>query len=169
MKRYLSFRPVGNAPEAQGSRSKPAGTPHFLPVNGASGLAVGQTITIGDAGGRAITVFALPGSLNYPSPREKEMARLFDRGVIQCAATSSTRAFGLATWNGTEGYSRLLPFNQAGNERSAEVLRDVIVKPGKKLEAKVTGTMVDGATVDVVSVDVKGKHKRSGAFAPHSG
>ncbi|HEV2501104.1 MAG TPA: hypothetical protein VGY31_16155 [Terriglobia bacterium] len=45
----------------------------------------------------------------------------------------------------------------------------MIVKPGKKLEAKVTGTMVDGATVDVVSVDVKGKHKRSGAFAPHSG
>lgn len=162
MKRYLSFRPVGNDPEAQGPRFRPADTPHFLPANGARGLAAGQTITIGDAGGRAITVLAQPPeSPNYPLAKEK-MVRLFDRGVVQCAATPSTRAFGLAMWNGVKGYSRLLPFDEVGNERAAEALRDVIVKPGKKLEAKVTGTMVDGTTVDVDSVDVKGKHKQSG-------
>jgi hypothetical protein len=85
-----------------------------------------------------------------------QMARaaMIDKEAKQCAATAATTAFGLVVSGG-----EVMKFDEQGNARANDALKSVsATTPGKALKAKVTGMVEgDGATVKVVSVEVKGK------------
>jgi len=52
-----------------------------------------------------------------------------------------------------------MQFDPEGNEKAKEALKDADVQPGKKVKAKVTGTMENKATLRGAEVDVKTKGK----------
>lgn len=66
----------------------------------------------------------------------------------------SSQALGLATSDG-----QVMQFDADGNEKAKEALKHADVQPGKKVKAKVTGTMEDKSTLKVAAVDVKPKGK----------
>jgi hypothetical protein len=70
----------------------------------------------------------------------------------QCVATTSTTLFGLVPAGG-----RMVRFNDDGNTKAGEALRTTIVEPGKPVKAKVTGILAGDDTVNVSSVEIKGK------------
>ena len=71
-----------------------------------------------------------------------------------CVASPSAQALGLATSDG-----QVMQFDPAGNTKAKEALKGADVQPGKKVKAKVTGTMEDKTTVKVAAIDVKAKGK----------
>jgi len=79
-----------------------------------------------------------------------------DAAAKVCAASLSTPTLGLATSDG-----QVLQFDQDGNAKAKEALKDADLEPGKKVKAKVTGTMEDETTVKVASIDIKGSGKRA--------
>lgn len=83
-----------------------------------------------------------------------EMARAerIDNAARQCPASASTQKFGLSMSGG-----QVVQFDNSGNTKAQDALREVAVKPGKNIKAKVTGTMQDKQVVRVASVEVKGK------------
>lgn len=89
-------------------------------------------------------------------------ATRIDNAAKQCAASPSTQTFGLAMSGG-----QVLQFDSSGNGKAQEALKDVQVQSGKKIKAKVTGTMQDQQTVRVASVEVKGK--KAAGTASNSG
>lgn len=93
------------------------------------------------------------------SPQEQEQqarANAINHAEKECVATPSTQAFGLAMSGG-----RVLRLDPSGNEKVLDALKRVEVKPGKKVKAKVTGTKEGATTVNVSSVQVKGKRLTS--------
>jgi len=82
-----------------------------------------------------------------------QMARasMIDQAAKRCTPTASTQAFGLALSDG-----RVVNFDGEGNAKASEALKEVSVQPGKKVKAKVAGTL-EGETVKVASVEIKGK------------
>lgn len=101
-----------------------------------------------------------PDNSGMTPAQAAQMARTerVDKAAKQCVASSSTQNFGLAMSGG-----QVVQFDSDGNSKAQEALKEVQVQPGKKVKAKVTGTMQNNVTVKVASVEVKGKR------APGSG
>jgi hypothetical protein len=89
--------------------------------------------------------------------RDAQVERL-NNAEKQCAANASTQSLALVTSDG-----ELMRFDADGTAKAREALKDAgAPEPGKKVKAKVTGTVENNHTVKVASVDVKtGKAKRS--------
>ena len=129
--------------------------PHFLgsgapsPQAGQASGGVGSSPSPGANG-------PTPGA---ESPQDEErlaqVARV-DNAAKKCAATHSTRTFGLATSDG-----QMFRFDPRGNMKASEALKGTPVDPGKRVKARVAGTMEKSSTINVASVDIKGKGKRS--------
>jgi hypothetical protein len=83
-------------------------------------------------------------------------ANKVDNAAKVCFASLSAQALGLATSDG-----QVLQFDEEGNAKAKEALKDADLDPGKKVKAKVTGTMKDETTVIVASIDIKGSGKRA--------
>jgi hypothetical protein len=83
-----------------------------------------------------------------------QMARAarIDNEAKQCAATIATTVFGLALPDG-----QVVRFDDEGNAKAGAALKAVVVEPGKRVKATVTGTLEGGDTVKVAAVGVKGK------------
>jgi hypothetical protein len=101
----------------------------------------------------------LPATATNPDLSTDDQARMsqankLDNAVKACAASRSSQALGLATSDG-----QVMQFEPDGNEKAKEALKDADVQPGRKVKAKVTGTMEDEATLKVAAVDVKPKGK----------
>jgi nicotinate-nucleotide pyrophosphorylase len=79
-------------------------------------------------------------------------AERMDAAAKQCAASTSTQSFGLALSDG-----KVVQLDNQGNTQASEALKTIDVQPGKKVKAKVTGTVEDNNIVRVASVEVKGK------------
>jgi hypothetical protein len=77
---------------------------------------------------------------------------MVDQASKRCTATAATQAFGLALSDG-----QVVSFDGEGNTKASEALKEVSVQAGKKVKAKVTGTL-EGQTVKVASLEIKGKH-----------
>jgi hypothetical protein len=60
-----------------------------------------------------------------------------------------------------KGDGAVVQFDPAGNAKAKDAIKDANVEQGKKLKAKVTGTMENDTTVRVASVEVKAKGKHS--------
>jgi len=155
---------TGGTPQAAPLR----GVPHFW---GGEAEADPQTGP-GGPGGMQGSTQPNPQSTMPPDTRvpgmtaddqaQTERANKIDNAVKQCAASPSAQALGLATSDG-----QVLQFDQDGNAKAREALKSADVEPGKKIKAKVTGTMENKATVNVASIEIKGKGKHgSGAANP---
>jgi len=101
----------------------------------------------------------LPSTTTNPDISADEQARVkqaskVDNAIKACTASPSSQAFGLAT-----SYGQVMQFDPEGNEKAKEALKDADVQPGKKVKAKVTGTMENKATLRGAEVDVKTKGK----------
>jgi hypothetical protein len=81
---------------------------------------------------------------------EARAARVND-AARTCAATPTTQTLGLAT-----GEGQVLQFDHNGNVKAQSALKNADVEPGKKVKAKVTGTIQNGTTVMVASIELKG-------------
>jgi hypothetical protein len=129
------------------------------------GIAPGQ----GPVGQGQGTSPALPGqgqnqnSQDMSPEQAAQIARAnkVDDAARQCVPSSSTQVFGLAMSGG-----QVVKFDADGNTKAQEAIKGTEVEPGKKVKAKVTGTMEDRTTVRVASVEVKGK--RASASSPNS-
>jgi len=70
----------------------------------------------------------------------------------QCVASVSTTAFGLVPSAGP-----MVRFDDEGNGKAGEALKNATVEPGKRVKAKVTGALANGDRVNVSSIEIKGK------------
>ncbi len=143
--------------------SPESGVPHFMGPAGqmqgaqapAGGGGAGTNVT---PGGRDVN--APP--TGYPTDtatNPQEQARIaqenrVDNAAKQCAATPATQSFELALGNG-----QVMQFDPDGNSKASESLKQASVEPGKKVKAKVEGTLENSTTVKVASVDIKGNGK----------
>lgn len=153
------------------SSASPAGVPHFMGsgFDGQAGQQPGAGTTPGaPTQGQAPASPSLPSqqapdSSGMTAAQKAQMARAeqVDKAAKQCVASSSTQNFGLAMSGG-----QVVQFDAGGNNKAQEALKEVQVQPGKKVKAKVTGTLQDKVTVKVASVEVKGKRA---AGTPASG
>lgn len=84
-----------------------------------------------------------------------EQQERMDSAIKKCTPTPSTQSFGLAMNNG-----QLFQFDEEGNLKAIEALRENPAEPGKKVKAKVGGTMQDNTTVKVASVDIRSKNNK---------
>jgi hypothetical protein len=87
---------------------------------------------------------------------EQERAIKVNDAAAVCAASSLTQTVGLAT-----GEGQVFKFDQDGNLKAEEALKSADVPPGKKVKAKVTGTLKDQSTVMVASIEIKRAGKQS--------
>lgn len=153
-----------NDKSGAGAEESGTGAPHFM-GSGLSGQ-VGQQPGVPTApGGQTpgqgqATAPSLPSEQqgaqnpNMTPAQSAEMARAerIDNAARQCPASASTQKFGLSMSGG-----QVVQFDNSGNTKAQDALREVAVKPGKNIKAKVTGTMQDKQVVRVASVEVKGK------------
>jgi len=100
-----------------------------------------------------------PTPTSSPDMNAAEQAQLDEVNRVEnatkaCVASPLTQALGLATPDG-----HVMQFDQDGNGKVREALKNADVQSGKQVKAKVTGTMEDKNTVKVAAVDVKGKGK----------
>jgi hypothetical protein len=138
-----------------------SGVPRFMGSGfaGQAGQQPGGAITPG-AGtpGQAPATPSLPGQspdnsgMTPAQQAQIAKAERVDKAAKQCAASASTLNFGLAMSGG-----QVVQFDSEGNSKAQEALKQVEVQPGKKIKAKVTGTLQNNVTVKVASVEVKGK------------
>jgi hypothetical protein len=148
--------------------ANPSGTiapsvPHFVEPSeppaqvGQSPGGAGQSPNPG-AGGNVTSPQGQYPTTDTTSPQDQaraaQEARL-DNATKQCAATSSTQAFGLVMADG-----HVMQFDPDGNAKASQALKDTPTEPGKKVKAKVAGAMENDTTVNVASVDIKAKAKR---------
>ncbi len=161
---------LGTVSGATQTQTTPApGMPHFAaspqsgqgPGGGAPGGMPGES----RGPQQPIPQQQTPSSGMSPEEQAKlAQASRVDSAAKQCAATPSTQTFGLATSDGA-----VMKFDPDGNAKAKEALRDASVQPGKKVKAKVTGTLESNETVKVASVEVKGKGKHASAGAAGRG
>jgi len=93
-----------------------------------------------------------PDMSQAQSQRAAAAAERMDSAAKQCAASTLTQAFGLALSDG-----KVVQLDSEGNTKASEAIKAVDVQPGKKIKAKVTGVLEANNTVNVASVEVKGK------------
>lgn len=105
-----------------------------------------------------------PGVPTEPPMTDEAAVRAnkVDDAAKVCFASLSAQALGLATSDG-----QVLQFDQEGNAKAKEALKDADLEPGKKVKAKVSGTMKDETTVIVASIDIKGSGKRASPGATY--
>ena len=136
--------------------------PHFIGAVPASPQ-VGQAPGAGGQGGMGTGQRGqepnLPSTTTNSDISADEQARInqatkVDNAIKACSASPSSQALGLATSDG-----QVMQFDSEGNEKAKEALKDADVQPGKKVKAKVTGTIENKATLRVAEVDVKTKGK----------
>lgn len=168
MAKALSTTASGSTPAA----STDTAVPHLL--SPAPGQQPGQQPAVPSGAGNTPGMQSPATRPTYPgeaagnngmSPEQQaQMARAakVDDAAKQCVPTSSTRTFGLAMSGG-----QVVRFDNDGNSKVQAALKNVAVQPGKKVKAKVTGTMQDATTVRVDDVEVKGK--RAGGSASNAG
>jgi hypothetical protein len=162
-------------PENQASpQAEPAPSiPHF--AGGGAGLTEpgqGPVPGGGGAGGMQAPVRQNPEpgvQPNSPTAGADETAKMaqanrVDNAVKQCTPSPSAQTLGLATSDG-----QVVQFDQDGSAKAKEALKNADVQPGKKIKAKVTCTMEDKATVNVASIEIKGKGKRGSAGTANPG
>lgn len=162
-----------NASPATGSSP---GVPHFMgsgftgqagqqPGAGGPPGAAGQggaTAPMGAPSQSANQGAATDSGMNPQQSAQIARATRIDEAAKQCTASPSTQTFGLAMSGG-----QVVQFDNSGNSKALEALKAVDVQPGKKIKAKVTGTMENQQTVRVASVEVKGK--KGAGSGPSSG
>jgi hypothetical protein len=109
---------------------------------------------------------AAPGTTSMSPADAAQMAKAarIDNAAKQCPPSSSTQTFGLSMSGG-----QVVQFDRDGDAKAAEALKQVSVQPGKKVKAKVTGTMANATVVKVASVEVKGKRASTGSSGSGSG
>jgi hypothetical protein len=162
-----SAAPTGTVPSTGGAPASQ--TPHFTPESPdqlqQSGPQAQQSGPQGSSatgpGGRnpAGTAPTYPGldTGQNPDMNQQQAARMaaaerVDTAAKQCAASASTQQFGLAVSSG-----EVLRFDNAGDAKAAEALKNAELRPGKKVKAKVTGAVDTNDMLRVASVDIKGK------------
>jgi hypothetical protein len=160
-----------SAPPTPATPNPGASAPQFADPGSTPGPA--QHTGGGMPGGQSPTTSAPPGqpgatptNPDMSPDQAAQMARAakVDDAAKQCVPSSSTQAFGLAMSGG-----QVVKFDSDGNARAQQALKDVAVEPGKKVKAKVTGTMEDNITVKVASVEVKGKRGTASGSTPGAG
>lgn len=154
-----------NASPAATASNPTAATPHFTPApdqlqqpggQGAGAMPAGQA---GSASRPGVGP-TYPGQESGQNPDMNQTqsaqaaaaAERMDAAAKQCAASTSTQSFGLALSDG-----KVVQLDNQGNTQASEALKTIDVQPGKKVKAKVTGTVEDNNVVRVASVEVKGK------------
>lgn len=157
---------AGRGAGSSETSSKPD-VPHFMSpgVNPSPQMGPRTGGPMGPAQGPATTPDQYPvGSPDTSQPDSAQMAKAekVDDAAKQCVPTASTQTFGLALSDG-----QVMKFDDQGNAKASEAVKDTAAQPGKKVKAKVTGTMDDNDTVKVASVEVKGgKRSLSPGAAP---
>ncbi len=123
-----------------------------------------QMPSSGYPSGQQSTPEQYPTATSGPDATQAQMARasIVDKVATQCAAKDSTQSFGLVTGDG-----QIMKFNQEGNAKASEALKENPVPAGKKVKAKVTGTTEGNSGVQVTSVEIKAKKEKSAPV--HSG
>lgn len=160
-----------------GTDASRAGAPHFVGSGstGQAGQQPGGGITPGAGApvqGQAPPAPSMPsqgqpanGSGMSPA-QQAQMARAerVDNAARQCIASSATQNFGLAMSGG-----QVMQFDRDGNSKAQQALKEVHLQPGKRIKARVTGTMENNVTVKVASVEVKGKRAPGSASTSGTG
>jgi|SRR5579862_1293064 len=105
-----------------------------------------------------------PTSTN-PDPQQAqlEQAMKVDKAANECVASPQAQNLGLAMAGG-----QVVQFDQNGNAKAKEALKTADVEPGKKIKAKVTGTMEDKNTLNVASIEIKEKRSSGKTANPGS-
>lgn len=101
----------------------------------------------------------VPGTMEQlPDPTNGAQARAtrVNDDARMCAASRSTETVGLAT-----GEGQVFQFDQDGNAKAKTALKAADIPPGKKIKAKVTGTLQDQSTVMVAAIEIKGAGKQA--------
>lgn len=147
---------------SSGATSNPA-VPHFLSGDPAPQMGPRTGGPYPGQGPATPDQYPAGNNTDMSQPNSAQMAKAekVDNAVKQCTATASTQTFGLALSDG-----QVMKFDGQGNVKASEAVKDTATQPGKKVKAKVTGTMEENDTVKVASLEVKGK--RSSAPAPAS-
>jgi hypothetical protein len=163
-----------NASPQQPAATAPAGVPHFASEVGEPPLDSGQQRpgggAMGPGEGNPNTTptpnTATPGATDMSPADAAQMAKAarIDNAAKQCPPTSSTQTFGLSMSGG-----QVVQFDRDGDTKAAEALKEVSVQPGKKVRAKVTGTLANTTTVKVATIEIKGKRSSQGSSASASG
>lgn len=127
-------------------------TSHFLGSGGASPQAGQASGGVGSSPGGGANG-ASPGGASDEQDAERlaRVARV-DSAAKQCGAAPATLTFGVATSDGL-----VVQFDPEGNQRASQALKGAAVEPGKKIKARVAGTLVNDWTLHVASVEIKGK------------
>ena len=126
-------------PAPEGAQQRPAGGGGAMPESNPN-----TTPTPGTGNG---------ADVSQADAAQMAKAQRIDNAAKQCSPSSSTQMFGLSMSGG-----QVVQFDRDGDAKAAEAIKQVSVQPGKKVKAKVTGTMENTTTVRVASVEVKGKH-----------
>jgi len=156
-----------SAPAPSPGSSAPPGSSNFV-ESGAQAPGGGGQSPGGAPGGPGAGVPSNPSangasqpSVGGMSPEEQAQAartQRIDNAAKQCTPSSQTQVFGLE-----KGDGEVVQFDSASSSKAREAIQGANVEQGKKLKAKVTGTMENDTVMRVASVEVKGKGKHSGA------
>ncbi len=146
---------------ARQQATTPQGVSHFLPEAPAGQYGPAG----GGAGPQTQPGQGMPPAQQQPMPGQSpstfpdtaqsaQMARasMIDDAAKQCAARDTTHTFGLVLGDG-----QIMRFDEEGNAKASAALKESEPKEGKKVKAKVTGTMASGSEVKVASLEIKGK------------
>jgi len=158
------------SPQPAAAASAPTGVPHFMSETPEPSPQTGQQQPGGAAmrpgEGNPTTSNATPAATDMSPADAAQMAKAarIDNAAKQCSPTSSTQAFGLSMSGG-----QVVQFDRDGDAKAAGALKEVSVQPGKRVKAKVTGTLANTTTVKVASIEVKGKRSSQASSAPASG
>ncbi len=146
---------------ARQQATTPQGVSHFLPEAPAGQYGPAG----GGAGPQTQPGQGMPPAQQQPMPGQSpstfpdtaqsaQMARasMIDDAAKQCAARDTTHTFGLVLGDG-----QIMRFDEEGNAKASAALKESEPKEGKKVKAKVTGTMATGSEVKVASLEIKGK------------
>lgn len=164
------------APAQPPAVSAPQGVPHFTgeasepqPDGGQQPSGGGGMTGPGEGNPNTTLPPATIANQTAPEMSQAEAARMakaarIDKAAKQCPTSSATQMFGLTMSGG-----QVVQFDQAGDAKAAEALKEVSVQPGTKVKAKVTGVMANANMVTVESVEVKGKRSPQGSAASGSG
>jgi len=100
-----------------------------------------------------------PGDVQAPQDEQRlaQVARI-NSAAKQCSPTSSTQTFGLVTSEG-----QVLRFDRQGDVKAGEALKETPAENGKRIRARVAGTLDNRSTLIIASIDIKGKGKHSPA------
>ncbi len=95
------------------------------------------------------------GATDSQDQARMEQADRMNSAIKKCTPTASTQTFGLAMGNG-----QVVQFNSEGNLKATEAMRENPALPGKKVKAKVAGSMLNSTTVNVASLELKSKNNK---------